>query len=106
MRSSLRSAARIRDRRERLGLPIARAAFPCPFPSARAGFASPKAFRQLLERCLKLGLLDLDLAKACPERNAADALGLPRFRVLELFLELGNFFADLGRWFLHLWIVL
>jgi hypothetical protein len=106
MRSSLSSAARSRARRDRFGLPAARVAFPSPFLPARAGLASAKAFRHILERHLEVRFIDLDLTKPCPERNAANALCLSRFRVLELFLEPGDFFADFGGWLLHLWIVL
>lgn len=100
MRSSLASAARARARRDRRGL-LRDDGCPSPFFSGRSALPSAKSLGQLLKRCLKLRLVDLDLAKARLERDPADAFRFPGLGDLELFLQLGDFVAKFRGWLLH-----
>ncbi|WP_234824575.1 hypothetical protein [Ensifer adhaerens] len=56
----------------------------------------------MLEGLLKIRLLDLDFTESGLECDAADPFGFTRLGVLQLFLKLGDFFADPGGGLLHL----
>ncbi|CUX61412.1 exported hypothetical protein [Agrobacterium deltaense Zutra 3/1] len=101
IRSSLASAARIRARRDRRGRVAAGPAVAGILLSGRLSVASAKPSSDVLERCLKCGLLDLDFAETGLERDPADSLGLARLGLSELVLEPGDFFPDLRRRLLH-----
>jgi len=95
IRSSLASAARSRASRDRRAFLAGGIAITSILSSDCSGLAGAKAPGDFLERGLKLGLLDLDLAKTGFKRDPADAFGLARLRLPELVLQTGDFFPDL-----------
>jgi hypothetical protein len=94
IRSSLASAARIRARRDRRGRFAAGPVFAGILLSGRKSLSSAKPSSDLLESGLKLGFLDLDLAKTGLQRDPADAFGLACFCGSQLILQSCDFFPD------------
>jgi hypothetical protein len=89
MRSALFSQARRRASRDGWGR------------SRASGAGFPKPPGDFLESRQERRFLDLDLADPGFQRDAANALGLAGFGLLELVLEASDFLSDLPRGLFH-----